>query len=126
MSICDRDRRFVFNQAPIDDVPAPTNTDVRTVFSMCDEDDLDSEYTVWYGDATIEDLESLETYTLIKGRLDLGTLNGVSSANEIASLERIDLPELQVVCGSFIVHDVDNLTYLNLPQLEMARISTCQ
>ena len=118
MSICGD-----VNQAPIDDVPAPTNTDVRTVFSMCDEDDLDSEYTVWYGDATIEDLESLETYTLIKGRFDLSTpLNSVNSANEIASLERIDLPELQVVCGSFIVENVDNLTYLNLPQLEMARI----
>ena len=116
MSICGD-----VNQAPIDDVPAPTNTDAPTLSSICDRDDLDSEYTVWHGTAKIEDLESLETYTLIKGNLDLGTINNQNSDNAIASLETLDLPELQVICGSVIIYKTHNLVHLNLPQLKMVR-----
>ena len=103
--------------APTDDVPAPTDTDIPTWSSICDRDDLDSEYTVWDGDVTIKDLESLETYTLIKGSLDLGTANNQNSDNEIASLERVDLPELQVICGGVDVYQNNNLEHINLPQL---------
>ena len=55
------------NLHPVDDVPAPVDANAPTLSSICDRDDLDSEYKVWNGDVTIDDLESLETYTLIKG-----------------------------------------------------------
>ena len=58
------------NLHPVDEVPTPLDGDTPTLSSICDRDDLDSEYIVWNGDVTIDDLESLETYTLIKGDVD--------------------------------------------------------
>ena len=95
-------------QALVDDVPAPTVPLIPT--NICDNDDLDSEYIVWYGDVTIEDLESFKIYTLIKGDIDL--------SNAAASLERVDLPELQVICGSVRLFQNDNLVHINLSQLQ--------
>ena len=95
---------------PVDEVPTPLDGDTPTLSSICDRDDLDSEYIVWNGDVTIDDLESLETYTLIKGDVDI---------QEQPSLEIIDLPELQIVCGHILIIENDNLQSLNLPQLKM-------
>ena len=45
---------------PVDEVPTPLDGDTPTLSSICDRDDLDSEYIIWNGDVTIDDLESLE------------------------------------------------------------------
>ena len=97
--------------------PAPLDANAPTLSSICDRDDLDSEYIVWNGHVTtIDDLESLGTYTLLKGSIII---------HEEPSLEIIDLPELQIICGNidiFYINPTLNNTgfhNLNMPQLKM-------
>ena len=95
------------NLNPVDEIPAPLDANAPTLSSICDRDDLDSEYIVWNGHVTtIDDLESLGTYTLLKGSIII---------HEEPSLEIIDLPELQIICGNIDIFYI-NPTLNNLSQ----------
>ena len=98
------------NLHPVDEIPTPLDVGGSTLSGICDRDDLDSDYIVWDGDVTINNLESLGTYTLIKGDIVIRYQQ---------SIELIDLPELQIVCGDIEILGNDNLQNFNLPQLTM-------
>ena len=101
------------NLHPVDEVPTPLDDiDESTLSSICDRDDLDSDYIVWNGDVTTDDFESLEGlegYTLIKG--DIRMYNG-------SYLQIVDLPELQIVCGTVSIIGSTNLATINLQNLQ--------
>ena len=98
------------NLHPADEVPTPLDDiDESTLSSICDRDDLDSDYIVWNGDVTIDNLESLEGYTLIKGDIRM---------YDELSLEIVDLPELQIVCGTISMRYSRALTTINLQNLQ--------
>ena len=108
------------NQAPNDDVLAPTASLPEIQTSICDRDraELNSEYTVWDGLVTLKDLEAVKDYTLIRGHIDWGTISNNNTNNEVALHESIDLPNLQVICGTVSVFTNHTLVHINLPQLQ--------
>ena len=78
----------------------------------CDSAVTENGGLTWRGDATENDLEALQDYTVITGNFETGSQSNITS---------LSLPRLQVVCGALVLfgNTKMNLTTITMRDLKM-------